>query len=58
MTWSAGTADLAGRDGHGCCAATAATGYELKYPTEHGIVTNLTDMKKIGTSCFAHGSSF
>ena len=40
-------AELARRDGSGCCAATAATGYELKYPIEHGIVTNWTDMMKI-----------
>ena len=40
-------AELARRDGKGCCAATAWTRYELKYPIEHGIVTNWTDMKKI-----------
>ena len=40
-------AELARRDGYGCCAATAATGCELKYPFEHGIVTNWTDMKKM-----------
>ena len=38
---------LARRDHYECCAATTATGYELKYPIEHGIVTNWTDMKKI-----------
>ena len=40
-------AELDRWDGHGCCAATAATGYELMYSIEHGIVTNWTDMKKI-----------
>ena len=40
-------AELARRLGNGCCAATAATGCELKYPIRHGIVTNWTDMKKI-----------
>ena len=40
-------AELARRDGYGCCAATAATGSELKYPIEHRIITNWTDMKKI-----------
>ena len=40
-------AELACYDGFGCCAATAATGYELTSHMEHGIVTNWTDMKKI-----------
>ena len=34
------------RDGCGCCAATAATAYELMYSIDHGVVTNWTDMKK------------
>ena len=33
-------AELACCDGYGCCAATAATSFELKHPIEHGIVTN------------------
>ena len=40
-------AELVCCDGYGCCAASAATGYELKFPIEHGIVTNWTDMKNI-----------
>ena len=39
--------ELARRVGFGCCAATAANGYELKCPIQHGIVTNWTDKKKI-----------
>ena len=34
-------AEPARRDGYGWCAAAAATGYVLKYPIEHGIVTEL-----------------
>ena len=40
-------AELARCDGYACCAATAATAYELKYPIERGIVTKWTDVKKI-----------
>ena len=40
-------AELARRDSYGCCAATAATGYDLMCHIEHGIVKNWTDMKKI-----------
>ena len=40
-------AELARRVGYRCCAATAATGYELKGPIQHGIVTNWTDMEQI-----------